>query len=92
MVSRSDVEDALTWGGTRPLACAFLACGVIYGWGPVSRLRAFRMEDNELYQACASYLAARGKDFRSVPLAIAAAVREKWPHWDRLPARSSTAG
>ena len=80
-----EVRDVLTRGGNAPIECSFLVGGVIYIWGPSARLAAYRIERNDLYQACVNYLHQQGRDFPSLDRAIDVARRERWPHWDRLP-------
>src|SRR4051794_29481041 len=84
-ISLQEVTAALTGDGFLPLACSFAVSGVIYRWGPKSRLIALRIEDNDLYEACMNYLYEEGREFSSLDEAVATAKRDNWPHWERLP-------
>jgi len=84
-ISEDRIKDTLTVKGYLPSECCFLAEGIIYRWGPKSRLAAIRIEDNELYRACKEYLRQHGKEFASLDEAIAIATRDKWPNWEKLP-------
>jgi hypothetical protein len=84
-ISLESINVTLTSGGRLPLKCSFAVGELIYVWGPKTSLGVLKMEDNDIYQACKDYLYQQGQGFNSLSEAIAVAVRDKWPNWERLP-------